>query len=97
MCDSFPGDCVGCRYIHPVKGDHVSQCNARPDGAQMRRIDICKAEVTYHVEGDDIFEGDLASLVFLDEDLVNADGRGAGRKPENKWVLGSGCECLDSI
>lgn len=52
---------------------------------------------TYHVEGNDIFEGDSAGLVFLDENFVDLDGGGAGRKTEDKGVRWSWCEGFDSV
>jgi hypothetical protein len=35
-------------------------------------------EGTDHIEGDDIFEGDFASFVLLDEDFVDEDGTRTG-------------------
>jgi len=51
----------------------------------------------YHVECNDIFEGDFAGLVFLDEDLVDANGRRAGWEAENKGVLFCWVEGFDSV
>lgn len=44
---------------------------------------------SYHVECNDMFEGDLAGFVFLDEDLVDANRAGASRQTENKRM----CSC----
>jgi hypothetical protein len=51
----------------------------------------------YHVEGNDMFEGDFAGLVFLDEDFINLDGRGAGWESEDKGVFSSWSKGFDSI
>lgn len=52
---------------------------------------------TYHVECDDILEGYFTSLVLFDEDLVNADGRGTGRKAKNERMFWGWCEGIDAI
>jgi hypothetical protein len=51
----------------------------------------------YHVECNDIFEGDFARFVFLDEDLVDADGRRAGWETEYEGVFFCWVEGFDSV
>jgi hypothetical protein len=52
---------------------------------------------TDHVEGDYIFEGYLASLVFLYEHLIDYYRAGAGWKTENEGMFSCWCESFDSI
>jgi hypothetical protein len=40
----------------------------------------------YHVEGNDIFEGNFAGFVFLNKDLVDQDRAGTGGETENEGV-----------
>ena len=48
-------------------------------------------EGTYHVKGNDIFEGDLAGFEFFDEDFVDEDWTGTGGQAEDEWVCGCWC------
>jgi hypothetical protein len=41
---------------------------------------------TYHVKGNDIFEGDLASFELFDEDFVDEDGAGTGGQAEHEGM-----------
>lgn len=54
-------------------------------------------EGTYHVEGNDIFEGDLAGFELLDEDFVDEDWAGTGGQAEDKGVCGCRREGFDSV
>ena len=40
----------------------------------------------YHIESNDMFKGDLARLVLLDEDLIDLDRRRARRQPQDEGV-----------
>jgi hypothetical protein len=51
----------------------------------------------YHVECNDIFEGNLSGVVFLDEDLVDEDWTRSSWKTEDEWVLWCWVEVLDSV
>lgn len=51
---------------------------------------------TYHVEGDDILERDLAGAVALHEDLVDDLGAAAGRKAQDEGVSFGRVESLDA-
>jgi hypothetical protein len=43
-------------------------------------------EGMYHVESNDIFEGDFAGFVFLDEDFVDEDWTGTCWQTEDKGM-----------
>jgi hypothetical protein len=51
---------------------------------------------TYHVEGYDILERDLAGAVALHEDLVDYLGAAAGRKTQDEGIRFGGIESLDA-
>ena len=53
-------------------------------------------ERAYHVESDDIFEGDLARAVPLHEDLVDDFWRASGRKTDHEGLVLCRFEALDS-
>ena len=56
-----------------------------------------KAEgYSYHVEGHDILERDLAGAVALHEDLVDELRAAAGWQTEDEWLLRGGLESLDA-
>lgn len=84
MCGNFRDVPVGCQCIHPLHSVSCISIYARLRGA-------------YHVECDDIFEGDFASFIFLDEDFVYADGTGASWESEDKLVFGGWLEAFDSV
>jgi len=54
-------------------------------------------DVSYHVKGDDIAERDLASLVALNQMLVDQDRTAPRRQAQNKRPLGSRIEGLDAL
>lgn len=56
-----------------------------------------QSDVFVHVEGDDVLEGKLASLVELDEVSVDTNGGRTGGKSENEGLGGSGSELLDAL
>lgn len=56
-----------------------------------------QSNVFIHVEGDDVLEGELASLVELDEVSVNTDGGGAGGETQDEGLGSSGSELLDAF
>lgn len=85
MCGRIRGVRGGCRCIRPVFRELILEGGGRGE------------EGTDHVEGNDIFEGDLACFVLLDEDLVYFHGGGTGRQAENEGVCGRGCEGFDSV
>ena len=51
---------------------------------------------TYHVEGHDILERDLARAVALDQDLVDDLGTGAGWQAQDEGLGLGGLESLDA-
>lgn len=50
----------------------------------------------YHVERDNMLEGDISSLVTLDEDLVDQLGAATGWEAKDKWLLRGWSKCLDT-
>lgn len=52
--------------------------------------------LAYHIEGNDILEGDLAGAVALDEDLVNDLGTTSRGQTQDKRLLLSRIERLDA-
>ena len=55
-----------------------------------------QADVLVHVEGNDILEGNLAGLNEADEVLVGRNGRRPRRKTKDEFLLGCGCELIDT-
>lgn len=53
-----------------------------------------EGDAPYHVECNDIFEGDIAGLVFSDEDLVNFDRTGSSWETEDKRMRRCWAKCL---
>lgn len=56
-----------------------------------------KRKGAYHVEGDDIGEGDAAFVVGCDEVAVDEDWGGTGWETEDEGVGGGGCEVVDAV
>lgn len=56
-----------------------------------------QSNVFIHVEGDDVLEGELASLVELDEVSVDTDGGGTGGETQDEGLGSSGGELLDAL
>lgn len=52
---------------------------------------------TYHVKGNDIFEGNFASFELFDEDFVDEDWAGTGGKTEDEGMCRCWCEGIDSV
>ena len=52
---------------------------------------------TYHVKGNDIFEGNFASFELFDEDFVDEDWAGTGGKTEDEGMCRCWCEGFDSV
>jgi len=56
-----------------------------------------EGNLAYHVESNDIFKGDFAGFVFLDEDFIDADWGGTGRETEDEGVFFCWVEGFDSV
>lgn len=56
-----------------------------------------KSDVFVHVECDDMLEGELASLVELDQVPVDSNGRGTCRKSKDKRLGRSRVEFPDTL
>lgn len=54
-----------------------------------------KTHVLVHVESDDMFEGDLASLVTLDKDFVNRLWTATSRETKDEGVCRCRIEIID--
>jgi hypothetical protein len=55
----------------------------------------CALGGIYHVESDDMLEGDLASLETLDQDAVDDFRAATSRQAQNKWLVCSGPESFN--
>lgn len=51
----------------------------------------------YHIKSHDMLEGYFTRLVLLDEDLIDLNGRGTRRQPQDKGVLCCRVEGIDPI
>ena len=45
------------------------------------------SQITYHIEGDDIFEGNLTSTETLDKNLVDDFGTATGGKTQHERLI----------
>ena len=65
------------------------------DGLWQSSKRLC--DIPYHIECNDIFEGDVAGFVFLDEDLVNSHRAGSSWETEDKGMSRCRTKCLDPV
>lgn len=73
MCGSSRDVRVGFRCIRPI---HNS----------LELFFLVEEYITYHIKGDDIFERDLSSFVFLDENTIYGDRAGTCGKTKHEWM-----------
>lgn len=60
-------------------------------------VEVILTDVLVHVEGGDIFEGDAALLVKLDELTIHAERRAASGQAQHEVAARAGRELVDAL
>lgn len=72
-------------------------CHAVVSHPKARGVGRRRVNISYHIEGDHIAKGDFASLVSLDQVLVNENRTAAGWQAEYERSFICRIECLDAF